>query len=163
MALISRLPPGRWRDYRRLRLEALRNEPLAFGSSYGEERCLGEKEWKKRISDTFFAVHEGEPVGMIVCSFNGSVKFRHVAEIFSFYVTPAHRGEGVGAALFDHALQTIQRHRRIVKVRLYVNREQRAAVQLYRRAGFVTTGTLEREMKVGGRFYTMLMMEKALR
>ena len=160
MLEIRKLPTRRWKDGRRLRLEALKLEPLAFGSTPEEEERLGEREWRKRIRDAWFAMYDEAPVGMIVCSFNHETKFRHIAEIYSFYVSAAHRGKGVGTALLDHALKLIQKNKRIVKVRLYVNGEQRSAVRMYEKVGFAVTGRLDKEMKVGRKFYTMLMMEK---
>jgi ribosomal protein S18 acetylase RimI-like enzyme len=159
---IRKLPPDRWRDYKRLRLEALKQSQLAFGSTLQEEETFKEKEWRKRIKGVQFALSEGTPVGMIECAFNESVKFRHTAEIYSFYVKPSHRGKGTGTALLEHALTLIQRKDGIIKVRLYVNSKQRTAISMYKKAGFTVAGRSDREMKVGQRFYTMLAMEKTL-
>ena len=163
MAEIQKLPPSRWEDYRRLRLESLKESPLAFGSAYEEEAGFGVGEWKKRMKNTYFAMDGEALAGMIVCSFIKEVKFRHIAEIYSFYVRRGYRGKGVGRALLGHALGLAGKNARIIKVRLYVNSQQRAAVKMYRSAGFSVVGTLVKEMKVGGRFYTMLVMEKRVR
>ena len=163
MVEIRKLPPSRWEDYRRLRLESLRESPLAFGSAYEEEAGFKVREWKKRMKNTYFAMDGETAAGMIVCSFIKEVKFRHIAEIYGFYVRREYRGKGVGRALLGHALGLARRNARIVKVRLYVNSQQRAAVRMYTRAGFLVVGTLMKEMKVGERFYTMLVMEKRMR
>ena len=160
---IRKLAPSRWKDYKRLRLEALKESPLAFGSAFEEEAALGVAEWKKRMKNTYFAMAGETPVGMVVCSFNKEVKFRHIAEIYSFYVRAGCRGKGIGNALLNHALRLAKNNSRITKVRLYVNDRQRAAVRMYERAGFAVVGRLEREMKVGSRFYAMLVMEKKIR
>ena len=160
---IRKLATSRWEDYRRLRLESLDGSPLAFGSAPEEESGLRASEWKKKMKDTYFAMDGETPVGMVVVSFSEQVKFRHNAEIYSFYVRPAHRGKGVGKALLGYALGLAKEDKRIVKVRLYVNSQQRAAIRLYRSKGFAVTGTLLKEMKVGERFYTMFIMEKMIR
>ena len=143
-------------------------ERLIFGPAHGqygreEEASFGVAEWKKKMKNTCFAMAGETPVGMIVCSFNKEVKFRHIAEIYSFYVQTGYRGKGIGKALLNHALGVASNDKRIVKVRLYVNSQQRAAVKMYGRAGLTVVGRLQREMKVGGRFYTMLIMEKRVR
>jgi ribosomal protein S18 acetylase RimI-like enzyme len=160
---IQKLAPSRWEDYKQLRLESLKESPLAFGSAFEEEAKLGVGEWKKRMKNTYFAMTGDIPVGMIVCSFNKEVKFRHIAEIYSFYVRAGYRGRGIGKALLGHALRLAKNSPRTIKVRLYVNSQQWAAVKMYRIAGFAVVGRLVREMKVGERFYTMLVMEKRIR
>ena len=163
MIEIRKLPVSRWKDMRKLRLESLKESPLAFGSTVGEDHALKESEWKKRMRGAYFALADDVPVGMIVCAFNKDVKFRHVAEIYSFYVREDSRGKGVGSGLIGRALRMAQRKKDVVKVRLYVNRQQRTALRMYFKTGFEVVGTLNREMKVGGRFYTMLVMEKRIR
>ena len=143
-------------------MEALKSDPSAYGSSFEEEETLTEGEWRRRIQSVLFALSNDRPVGMIVYVFNEELKTKHIAEIYGFYVSTNDRGEGIGARLLRHALSLIRKNRGIVKVRLYVNPEQCIAVKLYKKAGFVVTGRMEKELKVGRRFYGMLFMEKML-
>ena len=53
MIEVKKVPRDRWKDYRNLRLKALRSDPLAFGSPYEEEKDLAEYEWKRRINNEF--------------------------------------------------------------------------------------------------------------
>jgi ribosomal protein S18 acetylase RimI-like enzyme len=159
---ISGLPPERWKDYRRLRLEALKSDPSAFGSSFEEEEALTEDEWRKRIPNALFALSDDNPIGMIGFFSNTRLKTKHAADIFGFYVRADHRGRGVGTRLLQQALVQIRKNKGILKVKLAVNPEQRAAVKLYKRAGFVGYGVSKKELKVGRRFFDMLYMEKHL-
>ncbi len=160
MIEIKKLPASRWKDYRDLRLEALRSDPPAFGSSYDEEELLAEVEWKRRMENVLFALSEGKPVGMNVYVFGERLRTRHVANIYGVYVTAGHRGEGVGTRLLERALRLIQKNKEIVKVKLAVNPEQLAAVKMYGRAGFVIAGRMRKEVKIGRRYYDALVMEK---
>jgi RimJ/RimL family protein N-acetyltransferase len=159
---IGRLPADRWEDYRDLRLEALRSDPSAFGSSFEEEVTLTEDDWKGRIRNALFALSDDAPIGMVVCLFNDRPKTKHIAEIVGVYVSANHRGEGVGTRMLERALLAIRNKKGVVKVQLAVNPEQRAAVKLYERAGFVVWGRTKKELKVGRRFCDMLFMEKHL-
>jgi ribosomal protein S18 acetylase RimI-like enzyme len=149
LVTIGKLPADRWREYRDLRLEALRREPTAYGSSTEETNRLTEKEWRRRIKSVLFALSDDKPVGMIVYVFNQRLKSRHIAEIYGFCLNADYRGEGLGTRLLERALSLIQKNKRIVKVQLAVNPEQRYAVEIYRKAGFVVTGRAEKELKVG--------------
>ena len=162
MVRIRKLPAGRWKDFRDLRLKALKTDPAAYGGSYEEEVELKEEEWRRRIKSAIFALSDDEPIGMIVLYFDLRPKTRHIADIYGFYVRPEHRGEGIGTRLFERAMALARRNRRIIKVSLAVNPEQRTALRIYRKAGFVVTGRTERELKVGGKFYGMVFMEKIL-
>ncbi len=163
MIEIRELPADRWKDYRDLRLEALRKEPTAFGSSPEEESELAEEKWRDRIEDVLFALDDDEPVGMVAYVFEGSLKFKHIAGIYGFYVRAGHRGQGTGSRLLEEALKRIRAKKAIIKVKLAVISGQREAIRVYEKAGFVVTGRSEKDLKVGERFYTRLFMEKTLR
>ena len=163
MKEVRKLSQDRWKDYRALRLEALGTDPSAFGSSVDEEKSLPEEEWRRRIESVLFAMSGDEPVGLISYVFSRRVKTRHVASIFGVYVRPEHRGKGLGRALLNSALAEIRKKRTIVKVQLSVNPSFRPAVRLYRKAGFTVTGRSRNELKVEGKFYDLLSMEKEMR
>ena len=159
---IKRLCEDRWQDYRALRLDALREASIAFGSSYEEERLKPEDKWKERMPNALFAVAGDAPVGIIVLVFNQRAKTRHIAEIFSFYVKQEYRGQGIGKMLMEAALAEIKAQKDVIKVRLSVNPERESARRMYRKFGFKKTGLLKKELLVGGRFYDEIMMEKFL-
>lgn len=162
MVEIRKLPAERWKDYRDLRLESLKVDPSAFGSSFEEEETLTEDEWKRRIQNALFALVEDDPIGVIVCVFNNRPKTKHIAEIFGVYVRADHRGQGVATRLLEQTLSLIRGNRRVVKVKLAVNPEQLAAVKLYKKAGFIAVGREKKELRVGRRFYDLLLMEAML-
>jgi ribosomal protein S18 acetylase RimI-like enzyme len=157
-----RLPADRWKEYRKLRLEALKHDSLAFGSSYEEEVRLDEREWRRRIKNTIFAICDGSPIGMIAYVFNTRQKTKHIAAIYGVYVTAKHRGKGVGKNLVRRALAEIRKNDEIAKVQLSVNPELRPAFRLYKKTGFLVTGRAKKELKIGRKFYDLLYMEKAL-
>ena len=163
MIRIVRLPEERWKEYRKLRLEALKVEPSAFGSSLEEESEFTEGVWRKRIKGVLFAVSEGRPVGLLSYIFEDRVKTRHVAHIYSVYVTPKYRGKGIGERLLKRALAEIRRNREAVKAQLSVNPLLRPAVALYKKAGFEVAGRPRNELKIGRRYYDLLLMEKEIR
>lgn len=162
MIRANRLPENRWKDYKKIRLEALRAEPAAFGSSYEEELELSEEEWRKRMKNVLFAVEARVPVGMMSYVFNTRLKTSHIASIYGVYVTPKYRGRGIGGKLMDAVMEEIKGKGGIIKVQLSVNPGCRPAVRLYKRVGFIVTGRARKELKIGNRFYDLLYMEKML-
>lgn len=86
MIEIKKLPAKRWKELCDLRLEALRNSPLTFGSSFDEEKLFKADEWKKRINNSIFAILDDNPVGMTVFILNEKIKTRHIANIYGVFV-----------------------------------------------------------------------------
>ena len=50
MVLVRETVPGDWQALRDIRLEALRDHPSAFGSSYAREAVRDEEHWRGRSS-----------------------------------------------------------------------------------------------------------------
>ena len=160
MIEIKKISDDRWKDYRDLRLEALKNDPVAFGSSYEEEIKLSNAEWKKRIKNVLFALSNDKPVGMIAYAFQNKLKTKHIANIFGVYVKKEYRGKAIGEKLIERAISSIRKNKSIIKIDLTVNPNQKAAVKLYKKYGFKTVGRLEKGLFVNGKFYDELIMEK---
>jgi ribosomal protein S18 acetylase RimI-like enzyme len=163
MIKIAKLPRSRWDAFKDLRLEALKNDPSAFGSSFEEETGFADDVWRERIRNVLFALSDGKPVGMLSYVFSDRLKTRHIVNIYGVYVTPGRRGMGIGRMLVERALAEIRKNRRIIKVRLSVNASLAPAVGLYKKAGFEEVGRASKELKVGGKFYDMLLMEMEIR
>ena len=104
---IISLPPERWRDVKQLRLEALREEPAAFASSYQDELAFGDDVWRARLTSaaqrdgnmTFFAEVDGALIGMAGAGWPSKAKLRHVAEVYGVYVSADMRGKGTASRL----------------------------------------------------------------
>lgn len=163
MAQIKKLPTSRWKDYRKLRLESLQKDPLAFGSSYKEEKKLTETEWKKRMKNCLFALSKGEPIGMLAVVFPQKEKSSHIANIFGFYVKESHRNEGVGNCLLMNALSRINKNKKIIKIDLTACTEQKAAISLYKKFGFKIIGKLRKDSYENKKFYDAYIMEKFIK
>ena len=170
MNSIINLPPGRWREAKELRLEALRNEPIAFASSYAEELAFPDDIWRTRLETadrrelnlTYFAEIEGELLGMAGANWQAREKLRHVATVYGVYVSPAWRGQGIAEQLMRRLLAELRRVNGIEKASLTVNAESLAALRLYERLGFERVGLARSELKVAGVYYDLLLMEKLL-
>jgi len=157
------LPEDRWKEYREIRLSALRAEPAAFGSSHEEEEALTEDDWRKRMGSVLFAMDGGAPVGMIGYAVNTRLKTRHIAHIYGVYVRAERRGEGIGRKLLEAAIDRIGENQGVVKIQLSVNPDMRTAVAMYEGAGFVSEMRARRELFVDGRYHDLLYMEKQIR
>jgi len=145
---IRQLKKSDVKEYRRLRLEALRKAPLAFGSSYAEEKKLPLTAFVERLSakDVWvFGAFAGERlVGIVGFCREGRIKRAHNAALVGMYVSAAVRGHGIGAVLLDRTIEHARLLKSVRNIRLSVIAGNEAARALYLSRGFKTFG-VERE------------------
>ena len=141
MVLVRETVPDDWQALRDIRLEALRDAPTAFGSTYELEVLRGEAHWRDRVArgGTFLAfvpeVSATEPAGLI----GGYQEDPVTVELVSMYVRPRARGRGVGEALVAAVIDWAG-NRNAECVRLWVTETNAPARALYERCGFAPTG-----------------------
>jgi GNAT superfamily N-acetyltransferase len=141
MVLVRETTAGDWQALRDIRLEALRDAPTAFASTYEREALRGQEHWRDRIArgGTFLAylpeVNAAEPAGLI----GGYQEDPATVQLVSMYVRPRARGRGVGEALVATVLDWA-RTRKATHVRLWVTETNAPALALYERCGFALTG-----------------------
>ena len=141
MVLVRETVTGDWQALRDIRLEALRDAPTAFGSTYEREAHRGEAHWRDRISrgGTFLAylddLDPSGPAGLI----GGYHEDPVTVELVSIYVRPHARGRGVGEALVATVIDWAC-DRNATTVRLWVTETNTHALALYERCGFALTG-----------------------
>lgn len=148
MILIRPVQPYEWRTYQALRLNALRDSPDSFGSTYVAESVHAEHFWMERIeaacaSQTdrvLFAEREGQACGLVWCKLSASEPA--VADIYQMWVAPSARGLRAGFGLLDAAVKWAK-SRQVACVRLGVTLTNEAAVRLYKNYGFVPSGEPE--------------------
>ena len=148
--------------YRVLRLEALRTNPEAFGSSYEETvaRPLSATAERLRDPDAFtLGAFEGDAlIGAVTLVRDQGLKMRHRANIYAMYVTPAARGRGVGRALMEEAIRRARQVPGLEQLHLAVVSSNTAARALYDTLGFVVYGQDPRTLKIGDRYFDEDMM-----
>jgi ribosomal protein S18 acetylase RimI-like enzyme len=136
-----------WRVMRDIRLDALRDDPGAFGSSYAREAVFTEADWRRRAGGHGFLAYLPElspsPVGIV-----GGVEDKNAganagapgtAEMVSMWVRPQARGRQVGTALVAAIVAWARAHD-ITRLNLCVTETNKPARLLYERCGFTLTG-----------------------
>ena len=131
-----------WRSLRALRLEALQDSPLAYGSTHQREVLRLDREWRERAAAGaageeevgFAALADGRWVGMA----RGYLE-PPVAHLIAVYVAPDWRKRGIGRAV-SLAVVAWARERGANAVLLSVSDWNDGARRVYESIGFVPTG-----------------------
>jgi ribosomal protein S18 acetylase RimI-like enzyme len=104
---LKRLAPADWPLLRDARLEALRDSPYAFTSTYADESKWTESEWRRFLETaTWVVASEAEKViGLARSVCDLETLTRHIESV---WVAPGHRRRGVCRTLL-HALAEMDR------------------------------------------------------
>jgi GNAT superfamily N-acetyltransferase len=136
MVLVRATTMADWQALREIRLQALRDAPDAFASTYAREAAFGEDEWHRRATrdGSFIAfLPEVTPAGLG----GGYLAAPGVVELIGMFVRPQARGRGVGEALVD-AVAGWAGAQGASTVHLWVTETNKARL-LYERRGFTVT------------------------
>ncbi len=147
--------------YQALRLQALRESPTAFGSSYEQEACLQVTDFAARlclgdpVSGVFGAFDNTNDrlIGMLGFSRESRPKRAHIGNLWSMYVVPEFRNCGVGAALLDAALSHARELGVLRQIVLGVTASNLAASSLYKSRGFEPFGFERDALFVDGTYF----------
>jgi ribosomal protein S18 acetylase RimI-like enzyme len=133
---VGPLSPEDWERYRAIRLEALREEPQAFSSTYEQATTLPDEIWRDRLDKGLFSfAFDGPDVVGLMSAYAESAE---IWCIVSAYVRSSHRNRGLGRALLRSILaDLLPLQKRIV---LDVYPDQKAATHLYQSEGFRFNG-----------------------
>lgn len=146
---IRRIGPDEWRELRALRLRALRDAPLAFGSTLERESAYDAAKWRRQATSAaagtdnvaIVAVADGRFVGMARGYLGPSedLQPQTVAWLIGVYLDPAWRERGVGRALSAEVVGWA-RECGVAEVHLHVADWNEAARRTYEALGFEASG-----------------------
>lgn len=150
-----------------VRLQALTDNPEAFGSTYDETLARGKESFRQRLrsgDDVFYlgAFDDTALVGIAGFYREEGIKNRHKGYVVSMYVLPAQRGRGLGRALMQELIEQARRIDGLEQLHLAVVTTNRAASQLYRLLGFEVYGTEPRALKWGEQYWDEDLMVLSL-
>jgi len=144
---VRRIRAEEWERLRVIRLRALADAPMAFGSTLAAEQVQPDEFWRGRAAGgatdenraTFIAERDGEWVGISTCLLEEEGVGERPAWVFAMWVDPAVRRQGVAQALL-RALTGWARGRGADVLNLHVTETNAPAIALYERLGFRATG-----------------------
>ena len=139
--------------FRALRLEALRQCPVAFSASYAEEARQSARQVAARLrrDPVFGAWVDGQLCGAAGFAVPPLDKKRHKGTLWGVYVRPGIRREGLGTALVEAVVAHARG--RVLQLHAAVVTDNQPARRLYLKLGFRPYGIEPRGLMVDGRAY----------
>ena len=160
--IVKRVTSSDWQEYKEIRLEALKKEPHAFGSSYIKEKERSENEWKDKLAKS-----ESYNGSSFLCAIAKENKFVAIGgafqdenkqwNIITIYTKKEFRGQGLGQKVFQSIIDELKT-RKVKKIYLCVNALQTAAQALYEKNGFRVTKIIKNQILGDGKHYDEVEM-----
>ncbi len=156
---IRKLTPDDCDAYRSCRLDALRDSPHSFASSYEEEVGMSNETIKERFAmhpsdSAVFAAFDNERiVGLTGIFREERLKRKHKMNIVSVFVQPEYRGKKIGAQLIEIAIAHARSVDGVEQIELSVESSNRAAKAVYESFGFTRWGTEPAFSKIEDAYY----------
>jgi ribosomal protein S18 acetylase RimI-like enzyme len=147
MVVIERVTPENVLRFKEVRLRALQDAPLAFGSTYRREAALPDAEWRQRAekwngkrSVLFLATDGSATCGMAGSHLHEQDGER--AQLISMWTAASYRKQGIGRRLVGEVVEWA-RERQVRRLYLMVTSVNDGAMAFYERLGFAKTGRTE--------------------
>ena len=152
-ATIRRLTLDDANSFRAIRLEALKANPDAFGSTFELEDKLDVAWFGGRLENSHVmgAFRDGELVGTAGFAIQQGQKNAHKGRLWGMYVRPSSRNLGVGRLLVSAVLDVAREN--VELIQLSVVKENRPARRLYESVGFLEFGMELKASKLGEKYY----------
>ena len=155
---IRQLTPADAESFRELRLEGLRLNPDAFGSTYEFEKDQPLTRYTGWLtsSTVFGAFQNSHLIGTASFTVSSGLKDSHKGLLRAMYVRPAHRRSGAGRLLVEAIVQTARE--KVERVLLAVVSDNQPALRLYQSLGFRQYGLAKNALKHNGKYSDEILM-----
>ena len=152
------LTPADAAAYHMLRLEALREHPTAYVTTYNEDAALTTEHLHQRLTpseatQTFGAFEGDELVGIATLIRPDRERLKFRAIIVGMYVAPSHRRAGLAGRLVAVCVERARELAGVEEVYLCVTVGNEAARRCYLACGFLPEYIEPRYFKYENRYY----------
>jgi ribosomal protein S18 acetylase RimI-like enzyme len=160
---VRKLGPADAVAFQTLRLQALREDPIAFASSYEDERDTPIEVVAERLIATEDRAIVGgfdgsELVGLAAWHREEMRKLHHKGFVWGVYVRHSHRGRGLARRLIEAVIALARRADGIMLLNLTAYADNQRAIALYESLGFVVYGREPAAICVDGTLHDDLHM-----
>jgi ribosomal protein S18 acetylase RimI-like enzyme len=152
-------------EFKRIRLDLLKENPIYFGSDFEEEKQFTDEVWLNRILNnktiTIGCFESSKLIGIVVLALNPRVKMKHIGIVNSMYVDPEYRKRGISTKLMNE-LEKKCIGLCIEQINLSVTSINYNDISLYEKLGFLFAGEEKNTIKYNGNYYSLKLMYKKI-
>lgn len=162
---ITKLQSKDWRRYKSIRLEALRESPDSFGSTYEQVVKRPDDFWRDGLTDgsKVFAQVGDELASMAGVMYEENDDGVLTAYIIGVYTRPEFRKQGLSRLVMASLIKDITDAGRVQTIELHVNKDAIGAIKLYESLGFVVGDHVPDYVRANGQTFPQYRMKLRLK
>jgi len=160
--MIRKLTTDDFEIWKALRLEAVKDYPESFGESYENivEQDIKWFEQSLKNGTIFVYEKDNQIIGLVGTFSMQPGNMTHRATLFGLYVQPEQRQKGIAGELVEHVISFVAKTHK--QIHLTVTTNNNAAIDLYKKHGFIIYGTEPDALYLDGKYYDEHLMLKKL-
>jgi len=147
MVVIRKIRADEGQRLRAIRVRAISDAPSAFGSTLDDTLARTDAYWDARVThaavgdeSVLFVAENLEGWVGLVGGYLEDFAVTASVKLISMWVAPASRGQGIGRKLVEQIIVWARQRPGAQHVSLWVTENNAAAIALYERCGFRSTG-----------------------
>ena len=153
--------------FQALRLQALREDPVAFAASYEDERdtpmAIVAERLQPGADRAIVGAFDGRQlVGLAAWHREEMRKLQHKGFVWGVFIAPSHRGRGLARRLLEAVIALARQAEGIRQLNLTAYADNRPALALYQSLGFEVYGRESAAICVDGTLHDDLHMSLRL-
>jgi ribosomal protein S18 acetylase RimI-like enzyme len=156
---IRKLEISDYLDYKSIRLEALKDNPYNFISTFAEESEFENNKWQEIVATNNlfgYFTEENVIVATVGLLDEKKAKLAHLRTVFAMYVKPTFRGLGISMQLMNHLKSIVPKD--VGQFHLGCIANNLPAINFYRKCGFRVYGTRPNYIRIDNEFYDEVIM-----
>ena len=165
--ILRNLETNRWQEYRDLKLESLREEPLAFLPGLEAYQSWTDEQWKKDLEksqtlpyELIFTEVDGNIFGMAEMYYYPDTSLKHDVFLMSLYIQKKYRGKGIGRKLTEERIKIAKENSEIKNIICEIFSSQTASLELHKKMGFEVVGNIKNFVFMNDQYYDKIILEK---
>ncbi len=152
-------------NFKKIRLELLKNEPKSFGSSFDEESRFEDIMWDNRLNKKHVfnvgTFSNNEIIGLAVFVMSPRKKMKHHATLNSMYIKKEYRNKGIAINMINFGIELLKKNN-VEILDLSVSKGNDKAIKLYEKLGFIKYGDQPKVIKIDKEYINLLLYSREL-
>ncbi len=132
-----------WREFREIRLKALKADPTVFGSSYEREVNKSKQDWKDWVGEkgqAIFFIHDEEtPIGMTGIYIPQDTVGKSTSVLWGSWLEPDYRWKGISGLMYEARIEWAKQQSELKRIEVSHRESNLASKHANQKHGFKYT------------------------